>query len=280
MTTKQTPAPRKAAAKWHNSVAEAAQSGDSMAALVALRDTLAQAIDGVGAKRDLAALSRQLTDVLAKIDAHRPAVRTPADELKAKRAKRQAMAAAPAKLAEVTPMSAAALTKPRPKEGRSVTSFSDPRPAREGRVMSADIRFGDGIYISIAAAAVMVDTTTLAEKLLFRQNGQPLPAAVRDIRDQLSGSVTGAPQPSQNRAPSRGSVPHVGHAVAAVIRPSAASGPGSSRFTSIGATRRRGGLIRSRPGTSKSMVSMSRMRGASIRAQPSIGLRERSTEHN
>ena len=74
-----------------------------MAALVALRDTLAQAIDGVGAKRDLAALSRQLTDVLAKIDAHRPAVRRPADELKAKRAKRQAMAAAPAKLAEVNP---------------------------------------------------------------------------------------------------------------------------------------------------------------------------------
>ena len=41
----------------------------------------------------------------------------------------------------------------------------------------------------------------------------------------MSRAVTGAPQPSQNRAPVRGSVPHVWHAVAAVIRPSAASGP-------------------------------------------------------
>src|ERR1700720_3602731 len=46
----------------------------------------------------------------------------------------------------------------------------------------------------------------------------------------VSCSVTGAPQPSQNRAPSRGSVPHVRHAVVAVIRPSAASAPGSHRI--------------------------------------------------
>ncbi len=50
----------------------------------------------------------------------------------------------------------------------------------------------------------------------------------------VSCPVTGVPQPSQNRAPSRGSVPHVRHAVAAVIRPSAASGPRVSRFTSLG----------------------------------------------
>src|ERR1700758_5285696 len=36
-----------------------------------------------------------------------------------------------------------------------------------------------------------------------------------------SRSVTGAPQPSQNRAPSRGSVPHMRHAAMAVTRPSA-----------------------------------------------------------
>jgi hypothetical protein len=36
---------------------------------------------------------------------------------------------------------------------------------------------------------------------------------------RVSCSVTGAPQPSQNRAPSRGSARHVRHAVAAVIRP-------------------------------------------------------------
>src|SRR6201996_7331497 len=46
----------------------------------------------------------------------------------------------------------------------------------------------------------------------------------------MSCPMTGAPQPSQNRAPSRGSVPHVRHAVAAVIRPSAASAPDSHRI--------------------------------------------------
>jgi hypothetical protein len=45
------------------SVLSAAQTGDSLAALVALRDTLARAIDECGSKRDLAALSRQLCAV-------------------------------------------------------------------------------------------------------------------------------------------------------------------------------------------------------------------------
>jgi hypothetical protein len=71
--------------------------------LEAVRDKLAQAIDEGGAKRDLAPLSRQLTDVLAKIEAHRPAVQKPADELKAARRKRQATARASRKLVEVNP---------------------------------------------------------------------------------------------------------------------------------------------------------------------------------
>jgi len=41
----------------------------------------------------------------------------------------------------------------------------------------------------------------------------------------VAGSERGEPQPRQNRAFSSGSVPHVRHAGAAVIRPSAASGP-------------------------------------------------------
>src|ERR1700757_4245651 len=49
-----------------------------------------------------------------------------------------------------------------------------------------------------------------------------------------SRSVTGAPQPSQNRAPSRGSVPHARHVVAPVIRPSTASRPRSSSCFRIG----------------------------------------------
>ena len=45
----------------------------------------------------------------------------------------------------------------------------------------------------------------------------------------VSGSDIGEPQLPQNRAPSRGSVPHVRHAAMAVIRPSAARGSGVSR---------------------------------------------------
>ena len=41
----------------------------------------------------------------------------------------------------------------------------------------------------------------------------------------------GEPQASQNRAPSRGSVPHVRHSVAAVIRPPAAQAPASPGFS-------------------------------------------------
>jgi hypothetical protein len=46
---------------------EAAASGDKRATLIALRDRLAQEIEQAGA-RDLAPLSRQLTDVLNQLD--------------------------------------------------------------------------------------------------------------------------------------------------------------------------------------------------------------------
>jgi hypothetical protein len=45
---------------------------------------------------------------------------------------------------------------------------------------------------------------------------------------RVSASWTGEPQPWQNRAFSRGSVPHVRHAAMAVIRPSADPGPQGS----------------------------------------------------
>jgi hypothetical protein len=75
------------------SVLSAAQTGDSLAALVALRDTLARAIDECGSKRDLAALSRQLCAVVAQIEntpKPEPSLR---NEIAAKRARRQAEAA-------------------------------------------------------------------------------------------------------------------------------------------------------------------------------------------
>jgi hypothetical protein len=50
----------------------------------------------------------------------------------------------------------------------------------------------------------------------------------------VSCSVTGAPQPSQNRAPSRGSVPHVRQAVAAVIAPFPAGHQSTPRRHDLG----------------------------------------------
>lgn len=45
----------------------ATESGDRLKSLEVLRDRIASAIDDCGSARDLAALSRQLTDVLAQI---------------------------------------------------------------------------------------------------------------------------------------------------------------------------------------------------------------------
>ena len=76
------------------SVASAAESGDHLSALKALRAKLASEIDSCASKRDLAPLSRQLQLVLAQIEAHRPARTPKRDEIAAKRAQRQAAARA------------------------------------------------------------------------------------------------------------------------------------------------------------------------------------------
>lgn len=54
---------------------------------------------------------------------------------------------------------------------------------------AADIRFGDGITISFAAAAKMVGLIGLTEKLLARQNGQALSPDVQSMRDDLRTSL-------------------------------------------------------------------------------------------
>lgn len=78
----------------HVLVASAAKSGDTLATLKALRDKLAREIDECGSKRDLASLSRQLSAVLAQIEAWRPPRTSKRDELAAKRAARRAAVAA------------------------------------------------------------------------------------------------------------------------------------------------------------------------------------------
>lgn len=74
------------------SLSEAAPLG-RLAGLVALRDRLAQEIDGCESPRDVAALSRQFTDVLLQIDEVDPAKvadapKTGKDMLEKKRAER------------------------------------------------------------------------------------------------------------------------------------------------------------------------------------------------
>ena len=75
-----------------DSVHEAAVTGDRLKTLRALRDHLAVAIDGCKSMRDLAALSRQLADVVAQIDALDPPETevSPADEVAQRRARRRA----------------------------------------------------------------------------------------------------------------------------------------------------------------------------------------------
>jgi hypothetical protein len=50
---------------------------------------------------------------------------------------------------------------------------------------AGEIRFGDGITISFSAAADLVGVIGLAEKLLARTNGQPLPDRAFVMRDSL-----------------------------------------------------------------------------------------------
>jgi hypothetical protein len=86
-------APKKAVAQ-HVLVASTAESGDTLAALKALRDRLAQDLDNCRSGRDVAALSARLTAVLLEINAWRPARTSVRDEIAAKRAKRRAAVAA------------------------------------------------------------------------------------------------------------------------------------------------------------------------------------------
>lgn len=68
---------------------EAVQSGDRVKALTELRDTLAREIEACDSARDVAALSRQLTDVLAMLAKAAPpeSKGTPLDELASRRAR-------------------------------------------------------------------------------------------------------------------------------------------------------------------------------------------------
>lgn len=68
----------------------AARSGDRLAALRCLRDRLADEIEQCESSRDVAALSRQLRDTLAEIDAlGTGAVRTKEDQLADELARRR-----------------------------------------------------------------------------------------------------------------------------------------------------------------------------------------------
>ena len=73
-------------------VADAAASGDRIAALQALRDKLAQELDGCESSRDTAALAGRLQSVLAELDTIAPPIapETPLDVLRARRAERRA----------------------------------------------------------------------------------------------------------------------------------------------------------------------------------------------
>src|SRR5690349_2872521 len=78
----------------HESVEQAASTGDRLRALVALREKLAGAIDGCESLRDLPPLSARLSDVLAQIETLSPKVEVgdAVDEITARRAARRSSA--------------------------------------------------------------------------------------------------------------------------------------------------------------------------------------------
>jgi hypothetical protein len=55
-----------------------------------------------------------------------------------------------------------------------------------------DIGYGETISVSIGAAAKMVEVLGLLERLMARQSGQPLPAALVEMRDGLKDCLTRA----------------------------------------------------------------------------------------
>jgi hypothetical protein len=73
-------------------VAPAAESGDTLAALAALRNRLAQQLDQTRSGRDVASLSRQLAAVLKQIEEVWRPRPTKRDEIAARRAARRAAA--------------------------------------------------------------------------------------------------------------------------------------------------------------------------------------------
>ena len=91
------------------------------------------------------------------------------------------------------------------------------------------------------AAAMSIERTTSANRTVTCLYSAWLP-----------GTPIGDPHSLQNLAVALTSVPHVRHAVAAVIRPSA--GPPVSRFTSIGARHRRSVLGRQPARSSESIT--------------------------
>lgn len=66
---------------------ESVQTNDRRSALVALRDRLAEAIDGTDSGRDIAALSKRMMEVMAQIDAL-PDPEAEADPVEAMRKKK------------------------------------------------------------------------------------------------------------------------------------------------------------------------------------------------
>jgi hypothetical protein len=79
------------------SVTAASRTDDRVRTLVALRDTLARAVDNCDSLRDLSSLSARLTDVLEQIESLRPSEQEegdPVDEITARRAARGAIPAA------------------------------------------------------------------------------------------------------------------------------------------------------------------------------------------
>jgi hypothetical protein len=75
-----------------DTVATPAASGDYPATLAALRDRLAREIDRADQPRDVAVLSARLADVLAQLQAVKPAEKSVKDELAKKRTQRRAAA--------------------------------------------------------------------------------------------------------------------------------------------------------------------------------------------
>lgn len=72
------------------SLSEIAKTGDRAETLRALRDRLAEEIEQTNSGRDLAALSRQLTEVLSQIaDLPNGTVLSAADEIAARREQRR-----------------------------------------------------------------------------------------------------------------------------------------------------------------------------------------------